>query len=160
MNREVSNIISKLELNLIKFSQSDVIRLIENPFCEVWTNVYSFPCKVNNSASIFSCFAHPEIENQVLDGQDWLKHPEDFSPGFSMRGNETTYFSGQDDGFEPIILKQYFHVYNEGQLLLNQEFILLLELYRDEDGDYYSVGHSGEKEKAVEFVQNCVKIKT
>jgi hypothetical protein len=160
MNNNVLKIIEDLGLDIDEFSQSVVIRNIENPFCEAWTIVYDSPGIPNNSTAMFSCFVKRDLEDTILDGQDWLKHSDEFSPGFSVCGGETQYFTGQDEGYEPIILSQCFYAFEETQLLLNQEFILLLGLYKDSNGDYYSIGDSGEKEKVVEFAPTSVKVRT
>ena len=163
MHNEVARIIDDLNLDSSSFSQEETIAKIENPFNEVWTTVYSFPKELkdaNNSTAVFACFASLGLEEQILDGQDWLKRPDSFSPGFFVCGGETGYSTGQDDGFEPIIIQQYFYPLEEGQLMLSQEFILLLKLYRDNDGNYYSIGESGEKGIAVRFDDSHVEIKT
>jgi hypothetical protein len=107
--------------------------------------------------SIFACFAKPDSADCILSGKNCRKDPTNFKPELSDCGD---YYNGCTDGFEPIIIEQYFHPLEERQLLLNQEFILLLELYKEKDENYYSINDSGEKEKVVEFSINCVKIKT
>ncbi|MDR1677821.1 MAG: hypothetical protein LBS44_05450 [Deltaproteobacteria bacterium] len=108
MDSNVTKIVNDLVLDKDVFSQSNVIRHIENPFCEVWTTVYDIPEKTNNSTSIFSCFANLELAETILNGQDWLKSPDGFSPGFSVCGDKIRYSTGQGKGYEPIILTHFF----------------------------------------------------
>lgn len=95
-----------------------------------------------------------------MSGQDWLKHPGGFAPGFSGFGEDVTYETLAADGFEFIVEQQYFHSLDEEQLILSQEFILLFSLYRGEDGNYYEVDKSGNKQIAVEFLGRRVRVRT
>lgn len=140
-------------------SQRRAISVIENPFSGPWTDVYSCGEKLPDSLHIFSCFADKRLE-EILSGQNWMKHAGDFSPGFVVSPHGTEYQGPRFDGFEYIVAEVFFHSLNVGQILVNQEFVLLFNLYRDRDGNYYDVDKSGEKQPVVELLDDRVRIKT
>lgn len=160
MNKVASNIAEVLGCDSERFEQKRAIGLIENPFNSPWTTVYDTSEEPPKSLHIFSCFARADLEAKILSGQDWLKYADDFSPCFCKTPNGVMYEEIGSDGFDFIVAEQCFHSLNEVQLILNQEFILLLELYRGTNGNYYEVDESGDKQIAVEFLENKVRVKT
>lgn len=141
-------------------SQRRAISVIENPFSGPWTDVYSCDEKLPDSLHIFSCFADKRLEEEILSGQNWMKHAGEFSPGFVVSSHGTEYQGPKSDGFEYIVAEVFFHSLNVGQILVNQEFVLLFNLYRDGDGNYYDVDKSGEKHLVVELLDDRVRIRT
>ena len=160
MNDEISTIAETLECDGEKFEQKRAIGLIKDPFNRPWTTVYDASEKLPESLHIFSCFARTDLEAEILSGQDWLKHADGFSPGFCKTPNGVLYEGIGSDGFDFIVAEQYFHSLDEAQFILNQEFVLLLELYRGTDGNYYEVDESGNKQIVVEFLESKVRVKT
>lgn len=151
MKEDVDRIISSLGLDSRLFYQEAVIKQAENPFGGVWTTVQAHHGNDDPRPSVFSCLADPGLEHEILEGYDWLMHADSFSPGICESGDKTYYFSGQDDGYYFIVAEEHFPQMDESQLVLNQEFLLLFNLYRGDDGDYYSLTESGEKEPVVRF---------
>lgn len=137
-----------------------VISIIKKPFAGPWTDVYKYGGDPSNSLQLFSCFADSTLESLLLSGHDWLKDARRFTPGFCCTGDDVEYQASQYDGFEFIVAEQYFHSLEERQLVVNPEFILLFELYRDIDGNYYSISEIGEKRPAIEFLDGHVRVRT
>lgn len=160
MNEATSTIIKKLPCKSERFEQKRTIALIEDPFNSPWTTVYRTSERLPEALSIFSCFARTDLERTILSSLNWLKDADSFSPHFSKTHNGVEYENIGSDGFEFIVAEQRFHALNEAQLILNPEIILLLELYRETDGNYYEVDESGNKQIAVKFLDNKVQVKT
>ena len=155
----VNEIIQKLNLDSDRFHQTDVIESVNNPFGNVWTTVYQIRESLYDAPAIFSCLADTKLEHEILKGTDWLRHPGDFSPGFRETRDGTYYENGRDDGYDFLVKEIYFHSLENQQLYINQEFVFLFELFRENDG-YYSVDEYGRKEKVVDIEENAVRFKT
>jgi hypothetical protein len=125
VRESVDCIIKELGLNWREFFQEDVLDLIDRPFRDVWTTVYSHRDPSDPALSVFACLAEPQLEETILSGVDWIKHASSFSPGFCENSNDITYVNGQDDGYYFLVAEEYFHPMETGQLILSQEFILL-----------------------------------
>ena len=160
MNDAVKRILTSRDLSPDDFEQHQVIELIKNPLSDVWTTVYAHSDEVYGSPAIFCCLAELEHRADILDGSDWLKHADSFTPGFCISAGSTRFEPSCHDAFHFIIMEQYFHSLNEAQLHLNQEFALIFELYRASDGNYYSIDECGGRELVVEFSDHWVKVKT
>ena len=160
MNDAVKRILTSRDLNPDDFEQHQVIELIKNPLSDVWTTVYAHSDEVYGSPAIFCCLAELEHRADILDGSDWLKHADSFTPGFCISAGSTRFEPSCHDAFHFIIMEQYFHSLNEAQLHLNQEFALIFELYRASDGNYYSIDECGGRELVVEFSDHQVRAKT
>lgn len=142
-------IMNKLGLNHDSFLQRDVLELVGNPFRGAWTTVYSSHAKADGTPSIFCCLAEKEMRDEVLAGVDWLVHADSFSPGFEVCGNDVRYINGPRPGYIFLVAETYFHPLEQSQLHINNEFVLLFNLYRGEDGNYYDIGESGERQLVV-----------
>lgn len=160
MKRSTRKLIERLGLNSDQYLQTNTIQLIRNPLGSVWTTVYDFSGPGNSSRTIFSYFASPELRERLLTENYNVIEPDWFSPGFSQTPETVEYLPSNASGCEFIIERQDFPTINECQLHLNQEFILLLQLYREDNGNYCSIDESGNKDEAVSFSQDKVEIKT
>ena len=145
----ISEIIRRLGMSEGDFRQDSVVELIENPMSGTWSVVYDTTGAPMKSTHIFSCFARSELREEIMSGQDWLRHADSFCPGFCMGPGDVVYESGLEGGFEYIVASTYFHSLETSQLHLNMEFVLLFNLFRSEDGDYYAVDECGEKSPVV-----------
>lgn len=146
MNEAVLRVLAKLGLDAKPFEQEKVIELVKNPLSGAWTTVYSHHDAADGRPSVFGCFADLTRKQEILAGDDWLKHASSFSPGFCVCADGVTYHDGRDEGYDFIVAEQYFYPLDQAQILVNQEFVMLFELYRGEDGCYYSVDKCGERE--------------
>lgn len=160
MDEEVSRVLVKLGLDAKPFKQEKVIELVKNPLSRAWTTVYSHHDAADGRPSVFACFADLARKQEILAGDDWLKHASSFSPGFCVCADDVTYHDGRDEGYDFIVAEQYFYPLDQAQILVNQEFVMLFELYRGEDGCYYSVDKCGEREKVVDFAGDEVRVRT
>ena len=160
MADSVSEIISRLGMSEEDFRQDSVVELIETPMSGTWSVVYDTTGTPARSTHIYSCFAKKELRGEILSGQGWLRHASSFSPCFCEGPDGTVYESGLEGGFEYIVASTYFHSLETSQLHLNMEFVLLFNLFRDEDGDYYAVDECGEKSPVVMFEEERVRVKT
>lgn len=159
MREDVDRIIKRLGLNDAEFYQSSVFKQVDKPFQGVWTTVYSSHHATEAGPSVFACCSDPQLEENILSDSDWMKNADEFRPGFSESGEGVSYSSGQDEGFNFLVAREYFHPMSASQLLLNQEFILLFNLYRGEDGNYYQIEDCGEMKLVVKFGED-VQIRT
>lgn len=121
---DYDDIIQKLNLQASFFKHADVIKLVENPFGNVWTTVYQIGESIFNEPAIFSCLANIDLRDELLDETWWLRHPQDFCPRFCETANNTYYENGRSDGYDFIVKEIYFHSLAIKQLHINQEFVL------------------------------------
>ena len=160
MNEAVLRVLARLGLDAKPFKQEKVIELVKNPLSGAWVTVYSHHDAADGRPSVFACFADLARKQEILAGDDWLKHASSFSPGFCVCADDVTYHDGRDEGYDFIVAEQYFYPLDQAQILVNQEFVMLFELYRGEDGCYYSVDKCGEREKVVNFAGDEVRVRT
>lgn len=160
MNEAVLRVLARLGLDAKPFKQEKVIELVKNPLSGAWVTVYSHHDAADGRPSVFACFADLARKQEILAGDDWLKHASSFSPGFCVCADDVTYHDGRDEGYDFIVAEQYFYPLDHAQILVNQEFVMLFELYRGEDGCYYSVDKCGEREKVVDFAGDEVRVRT
>lgn len=160
MNEAVLRVLARLGLDAKPFKQEKVIELVKNPLSGAWVTVYSHHDAADGRPSVFACFADLARKQEILAGDDWLKHASSFSPGFCVCADDVTYHDGRDEGYDFIVAEQYFYPLDQAQILVNQEFVMLFELYRGEDGCYYSVDKCGEREKVVDFAGDEVRVRT
>lgn len=160
MDIKVQELIQLLGCDKRKFEQTKAIELIRDPFKSPWTTVYDKSGIVSDSLGIFSCFAEANLESEILSGNEWIKNSDSFSPGFCITPDGVHYEGIGSDGFNFIVAGQYFYPLNKEQFLLNQEFILLLGLYRGTDGNYYEIDESGNKEVVTKFSDVTLQIRT
>ena len=160
MNEAVSRVLVKLGLDAKPFKQEKVIELVKNPLSGAWTTVCSHNATDNGRPSVFACFADLTRKQEILAGDDWLKNASSFSPGFCLYKDDATYHNGRDEGYDFIVAEQCFYPLDQAQILVNQEFIMLFELFRDKDGCYYSIDKCAEREKVVDFVGGEVRVRT
>lgn len=160
MNEAVLRVLARLGLDAKPFKQEKVIELVKNPLSGAWVTVYSHHDAADGRPSVFACFADLARKQEILAGDDWLKHASSFSPGFCICADDVTYHDGRDEGYDFIVAEQYFYPLDQAQILVNQEFVMLFELYRGEDSCYYSVDKCGEREKVVDFAGDEVRVRT
>lgn len=160
MNEAVLRVLARLGLDAKPFEQEKVIELVKSPLSGAWTTVNSHHDAADGRPSVFGCFADLTRKQEILAGDDWLKHASSFSPGFCVCADGVTYHDGRDEGYDFIVAEQYFYPLDQAQILVNQEFVMLFELYRGEDGCYYSVDKCGEREKVVDFAGDEVRVRT
>ena len=160
MNEAVLRVLAKLGLDADPFKQEKTIELVKSPLSGAWTTVYSHHAAADGRPSVFACFADLARKQEILAGDDWLKHASSFSPGFCVCADDVTYHDGRDEGYDFIVAEQYFYPLDQAQILVNQEFVMLFELYRGEDGCYYSVDKCGDREKVVDFAGDEVRVRT
>lgn len=160
MNSEVASIARSLGSDPEVFSQKEIIERLENPLDSVWSTIYQAIDESNRSLHTFSCFVKEEVDNSLLSDSDWLKDIESWYPELCGSGENVSYESPNCDGFEFIVAGEYFHSLDELKFVVNHEFILFFKFYMAEDGNYYEVDESGQKDPAIEFLDNEVRIKT
>lgn len=160
MNDEVASIARSLGSDPKVFSQEEIIERLENPLYGVWSIIYQATDESNRSLYTFSCFAKEEVDDLLLSDSDWLKNIESWGPEFCVSGDDVSYESPNCDGFEFIVAGEYFHSLNELKFVVNHEFILFFKFYMAEDGNYYEVDESGQKDLAIEILDSEVRIKT
>lgn len=160
MTENIAEIIGRLGMSEGDFRQDSVIEIIESPMSRTWSVVYDTTGTSARSTHIFSCFAKKELRDDILSGQDWLRHADSFCPGFCTGPDGTVYESGAESGFEYIVASTYFHSLETSQLHLNLEFVFLFNLLWGEDGDYYAVDECGEKTPVVKFEEDRVRVRT
>lgn len=149
MAGDAIRIMDKLGLEYDRFLQRDVLGLVNNPFRGAWTTVYSSHAKADGTPSIFCCLAEKEMRDEVLAGVDWPVRADSFSPGFEVYGGDVRYINGSRLGYTFLVAETYFHPLEQGQLHVNDEFVLLFNLYRGDDGSYYDISESGERQLVV-----------
>lgn len=157
---EVERVSDNLGLETSHFRQTDIIRLVTNPFNSVWTTVYQVRHDPYSMPAIFSCLADTKHESIILAGTDWLRNANGFNPGFCETSAGTHYETGRSDGYDFLVKEVYFHALETAQLHINQEFVFLFELFQGEDGCYYAIDECGRKEKVVDIGDNIVRFKT
>lgn len=145
----VNDLIDRLGLDRERFLQRDVLKLVENPFHDVWTTVYSSRCKTDGTPAIFCCLAEMDMRDTILGDVDWPINAGSFSPGFEDNGDEARYFDTLHPEYIYLVAETYFYPLEQRQLLVNNEFVLLFNLYRDSDGNYYDIGESGERQLVI-----------
>ena len=149
MGNDAVRIMEKLGLDRSRFLQQDVLMLVSNPFRDVWTTVYSSHAEADGVPSVFCCLAEKEMRDEILAGVNWPVHADSFSPGFEVCGDAIRYIQCSRPGYTFLVAEAHFHPLEQKQLLINNEFVLLFNLYRGEDGNYYSIGESAERELVV-----------
>lgn len=160
MNEEVCDICDRLGLDVNVFGQLGVLPLARNPFSSVWTTVYQVKEGPYDAPSVFSCLSNLELEEEILGGTDWIRHVEDFDPGFCVTGDEILYGDGRDEGFDYLVKEVYFHSLERAQLHVSQEFVFLFGLLRGDDGNYYAVDECGREEMVVEVGDGFAMFRT
>lgn len=160
IRNNVEGIIRTLNLNASFYRQSDIVSLVENPFGSVWTIVYQARESLYSEPAIFSCLANPELEDEILNGTDWLRDAGSFNPGFYSTSDGTYYEDGRSDGYDFLVKETYFHSLETGQLHVNQEFVFLFGLYLGDDGCYYTIDECGRKEMVVDVDKDVVRFRT
>lgn len=160
LNDTVIDVLENLGLSEKPFDQEGIINLLKNPLNQAWVTVYAHHSDLENEPSVFACFADKELKESILQGDDWIKHADSFQPGFWIGNGETHYTTGKDDGYDFIVAELYFHPYEQAQIHINQEFVLLFELYKGNNGCYYSIDECGEKEKVVDIQNDTVRVRT
>lgn len=157
---EIERIAKNLGLEASHFQQIDIIQLVTNPFRSVWTTVYQLRNDPYSAPAIFSCLADVKYDSEILNGTDWIRNADEFNPGFCETSTETYYETGRGDGYDFLVKEVYFHALETAQLHINQEFILLFELFRGEDGCYYAIDECGREEKVIDITEKSVIFKT
>lgn len=160
MNEEVRDICDRLGLDVNVFGQLGVLPLVRNPFSGVWTTVYQVKKGPYDAPSVFSCLSNLELEEEILGGTDWIRHVEDFDPGFCVTGDGILYGNGRDEAFDYLVKKVYFHSLERAQLHVSQEFVFLFGLLRGDDGNYYAVDECGREEMVVEVGDDLARFRT
>ena len=159
MRNNADKLIEKLGLDRDRFCQRGVLELVENPFRDVWTTVYSMRDEADGTPSIFCCLAEMKMREAILEGTDWPVHAKSFSPGFEVNSDGVRYNNRAYSGYDYLVAEMYFHPFGRRQLVINNEFILLFNLYLGDDKNYYEIGESGEK-RLVISVGDEVKFRT
>jgi hypothetical protein len=88
-------------------------------------------------------------KDEILSEYDWPVNENSFSPGFEYSWDDVRYLDGNSEGYTYLVAEELFYPMDEQQYVINNEFILLFNLYRGADGDYYHIGESGEREKVI-----------
>mgnify|MGYP004628893825 CR=1 FL=1 len=145
----VNDLIDRLGLDRGRFLQGDVLKLVENPFHDVWTTVYSLHDKTDGTPAIFCCLAEMDMRDTILGDVDWPVNADSFSPGLEECRDGVRYFDTLHPEYTYLVAETYFYPLEQRQLLVNNEFVLLFNLYRDSDGNYYDIGESGERQLVI-----------
>ena len=156
---ELQSIMDRLGLDSDRFFQRDVLELVKDPFRDAWTTVYSTHREADGLPSIYCYLADTEARERLLDRVDWPVHAQSFSPGFETSGDSAQFVDCLYPGCTYLVAETYFHPLEQHQLLINNEFVLLFNLYRDNSGNYYEIGESGERQLVIE-VGDAVRFKT
>ncbi|SCX03631.1 hypothetical protein [Candidatus Aquiluna sp. UB-MaderosW2red] len=133
----------------------------------VWTLVSSsWNDGDGNSGGYYAAFSNPKVRNQVLSQTGWDVTKTDGMPGFSQsfnNGKIQTVFEADPLGasFEPILIFQDFNDLAPGKYLVNQTFILVMELWEDpQNQNFFEIKPDGTRELAVEYSGDQIKIRT
>ncbi len=133
----------------------------------VWTVVSSsWNDGEGNSGGYYAAFANPSVRNQVLSQTGWDVTKTDGMPGFSQSfktGKTQTVFEANPLGptFEPLLIFQDFNDLAPGKYLVNQTFLLVMELWEDpKNHNFFEIKPDGSRELAVEYSGNQIKIRT
>ena len=103
MNEAVLRVLARLGLDAKPFKQEKVIELVKNPLSGAWVTVYSHHDAADGRPSVFACFADLARKQEILAGDDWLKHASSFSPGFCVCADDVTYHDGRDEGYDLLL---------------------------------------------------------
>lgn len=159
-NSEVDDIIARLKLDADDFKQTEALELVRNPFGGVWTTVYQIGEDPYSAPAIYACLADPSLEEEILGDVDWIRRPENFTPGFYVMGDKTIYDCGRDGGYDYIVKEVEFFSLETSQVHVSQELTFLFGLFLDDDGCWYAVDECGHKDKVVDVGAGFVRFRT
>lgn len=109
----------------------------------------------------YSALAPVEYRERALSWADWDLDIGHGVPGFKKCNHSAEYMRNCDGDIEPIVLRQEFHGIVPDSLLISQELVLLMELWRDPDsGNYYEIKDDGSREESIRFTEGRVEIRT
>ncbi|MFF5794513.1 hypothetical protein ACFY5D_20920 [Paeniglutamicibacter sp. NPDC012692] len=132
-----------------------------------WTVLYDFEGIDESpiSAATFSVLAPPGLRSKFLSSGSW-----DATVGFGQPGTMTTYAEtksttylplGNDQGMEPLVIVTDSAGTRKSEILINQEFRLVFELFEDkETGNLVKVFDDGTEEIVVEITGEIVRVRS
>ncbi|KQN86521.1 hypothetical protein [Arthrobacter sp. Leaf69] len=134
---------------------------------EPWTVLYDFEGSAAKPISTvsYSVLAPPGLRPEFLDDDSW-----DVRVGHGLPGTITTFGQtrttsyvqfGNDEGWEPLVIVTDGAGTRDGQVLLNQEFRLVFNLFEDKDsGNYFSVADDGSEVLVAEMSRHKVRVRS
>ena len=134
---------------------------------EPWTVLYDFENSAAKPTSTvsYSVLAPPDLRADFLDEQGW-----DVRVGHGRPGTITTYGQtrntsyvqfGNDEGWEPLVIVTDGAGTREGQVLINQEFRLVFDLFEDKaTGNFISVSEDGTEVVVAEVSPRRVRVRS
>lgn len=109
----------------------------------------------------YSALAPVEYRERALSWADWDLGIGHGVPGFKKCNHSVEYMRNCDGDIEPIVVRQEFHGIVPDSLLISQELVLLMELWRDPgSGNYYEIKDDGSREESIRFTERRVEIRT
>jgi hypothetical protein len=131
-----------------------------------WTALYLDWDEGDDNGGYYACFSLPEYRKAALSCAGWDISIGDGQPAFSVSyedGEKVVRYERypRDGLIQPILICQQMNGTADDQLLLSEEFRLLMNLWEDkETGDYYSINDDGTKALAVEVKARQVRVRT
>lgn len=130
-----------------------------------WTVLYDFQGlgKRPVSTTTFSVLAPPGLRSEFLSKGDWDARIGFGQPGTISKCGETATTSylqfGNDQGLEPFVIVTDSAGTRKSEILINQEFRLVFELFEDkETGNLIMVSDDGTEEVVVELTDRKVRV--
>ncbi|MCD4849689.1 hypothetical protein LN996_02565 [Arthrobacter sp. AK01] len=134
---------------------------------EPWTVVYAGEGVATRPVSTvaYSVLAPPALRAEFLDEEGWDVLIGWGRPGIITSFGETRQTSylkfGNDDGWEPLVIVTDRAGTREAEVILNQEFRLVFDLFEDKaSGNFVSVEKDGTETVVVEVSGRNVRIRT
>lgn len=147
-------------------SQRDIQQRLATAVDGPWTTLWEDWHSDDASGGCYTALSDPARRDRALGSASWDLTEGDGLPGFAQHyhdGNpETSYHRyGNDDGVEPIIIIRHWHGVLPDEYLISEEFVLLMNLWRDPDtGHYYSISDDGSRDVAIEVTPQSIKVRT
>lgn len=120
----------------------------------------------SNNGGYFAAFSRPSHRDEVLSRASWDMTKGDGVPGFSQHWEAdewVTSFERNSHGpdLEPLIIYQEHGGVVPDTVLIDQDFVLLMQLWKDPaSGNYYEIKDDGSKELAIKFSGKQIKART
>ncbi|WP_243896432.1 hypothetical protein [Actinomyces bowdenii] len=130
-----------------------------------WTVVYDTWGQDSQRGARYVALAQPAIRDKVLSSSTWDLSIGAGTPGFIQRSNsdvEAEYYRIYEaPELEPLIIVQEFHGVAPNATLVSEEFILLMNLWKDpKSGNYFKIGDDGSKDLAIKIDGSKIEIRT
>ncbi|MET8778797.1 hypothetical protein ABZV58_27640 [Nocardia sp. NPDC004654] len=131
-----------------------------------WTTIYqSWHDSRDSNGGIHCALVDPQKRDKALSGSGWDVSKTEGAPGFSISypdGEElTTYHrSTADDGFEPLVILRQFHGVVPDEYHFSEEFILLMNLWRNPETGNYEEVERDIRVEAIQIERDHIRVRT